>query len=240
MYKILEIVAVTALSLLLAAPADGLSLNKSIEIAAGSEADGQSSVNGSISVGEGAVINGSLETVNGSIRIDDKVTLRDAETVNGAIRIGSGSTADDLSSVNGAITLASNVVVNGGVETVNGEITVDEGTRVTDGVGNVNGDISLVGADVGGNLSTVNGDVSLDRGSILRGNLVVEQQNPGGFGFGKLRRKTRVVIGRDSKVLGTVVLEREVELYLHDSAEVGGVSGVMGLDDAVRFSGDRP
>lgn len=226
------------LALLLAAPAHGLSLNKSIKVAAGTETAGQSSVNGSISVGEGAVIDGSLETVNGSIRVDENVSLHDAETVNGSIRIGSGSSTDDVSSVNGSIRLGENVKVGGEIEAVNGKITLDTGTRVTNGVSNVNGEITLVGAEVGGDLATVNGDVTLDEGSTLRGDLVMEK--PGGWGWGKEKRKPQVIIGRDSRVLGQVVLEREVELYLHDTAEVGGVTGVMSLDDAIRFSGDRP
>jgi hypothetical protein len=42
------------------------------------------------------------------------------------------------------------------------------------------------------------------------------------------------------RVEGALVLEREVELFISDSAEVGSVEGVMSIDDAVRFSGDRP
>jgi len=41
-------------------------------------------------------------------------------------------------------------------------------------------------------------------------------------------------------VEGVIDLEREVKLYISDSAEVGGVKGVMTMDDAVRFSGKRP
>ena len=69
-------------------------MNKSIKIDAGSNTGGQSSVNGNIFVGKGSVIDGSLETVNGSIRVEEDVTLKDAETVNGTIRIASGSSAD--------------------------------------------------------------------------------------------------------------------------------------------------
>jgi len=225
-------------ALLLIAPAHGLSLNKSIKIDAGSQSGGQSSVNGSISVGEGAVIDGSLETVNGSIRVDENVTLEDAETVNGTIRIASGSSADDVSSVNGSIRLGENVSVAGEVEVVNGNISLATGTRVADDVSNVNGDISLTGAEVGGNLSTVNGDVSLTDGSTVHGDLIVEK--PGGWGWKNDKRKPRVTIGQNSRVLGNIVLEREVELYISNSAEVGGVSGEMSMDDAVRFSGDRP
>jgi hypothetical protein len=37
-----------------------------------------------------------------------------------------------------------------------------------------------------------------------------------------------------------IELEREVDLFISESAEVGGVSGEMTMDDAVRFSGDQP
>jgi len=225
-------------ALLLIAPAYGFSLNKSIKIAAGSEAGGQSSVNGSISVGANAVIDGSLETVNGSIRVEENVSLEDAETVNGTIRIGSGSSTEDVSSVNGAIRLGKNVTVDGEIEVVNGKISLDTGTKVDRHVSNVNGEISLSGAEVGGNLSTVNGDVTLDEGSILRGDLIVEK--PGGWGWKNNDRRPKIIIGQNSKVLGDIVLEREVDLFISDSAEVGGVRGEMSMDDAVRFSGNRP
>ena len=51
------------LALLLVAPAWAGSLNKNINIDAGSQTGGQSSVNGSISVGSDSVIDGSLKTV---------------------------------------------------------------------------------------------------------------------------------------------------------------------------------
>jgi len=223
-------------ALLLIAPAHGLDMNKSIRIDAGSNTGGQSSVNGSIFVGKGSVIDGSLDTVNGSIRIEEDVTLKDAETVNGTIRIASGSSAEDVSSVNGSIRVGENVNITGEIEVVNGKISLAAGSKVADDISNVNGDISLSGAEVGGNLSTVNGDVSLDDGSTLRGDLIVEK--PGGWNSEK--RKPRVTIGQNSRVLGNIVLKREVELYISDSAEVGGVSGKMSMNDAIRFSGSRP
>ena len=226
------------LALLILAPAHGGTINKSIKIEAGSEAGGQSSVNGSISVGKGAVINGSLETVNGSIRVEEDVSLEDAETVNGTIRIASGSSADDIGSVNGAIRLGENVTVSGEIEVVNGKISLANGTRVADDVSNVNGEITLTAADIGGDLTTVNGDITLNDGSTLRGDLIVEK--PGGWGWNNKKRKPKVIIGPNSSVVGSIVLEREVELFISDSANVGGVSGEMSLDDAIRFSGDRP
>ena len=224
-------------ALILAAPACA-NMNKSINVAAGNQVGGQSSVNGSITVGAGAVIDGSLETVNGSIRVDENVSLRDAETVNGTIRIASGSSADDVSSVNGSIRLGDNVTLAGEIDVVNGKITVGSGSRIADGVANVNGEISITGADIGGNLETVNGDVSLLDGAVLRGDLIVDK--PGGWGNRNKNSKPKIVIGMNSIVEGEIVLEREVELFISDSAQVGGVSGEMSLDDAVRFSGATP
>jgi hypothetical protein len=226
------------LAMLIITPACALDLNKSISVGNGAESDGESTVNGSISVGEGATINGSLETVNGTIRVDENSKVGDTQTVNGSIRIASGVTADDVSSVNGSIRLGENVTIDGEIEVVNGKISLDKGTVVSEGVSNVNGEISLSGAEIGGDLSTVNGDVSLGDESTLRGDLIVEK--PGGWGWDKAKREPKIVIGPGSKVLGNIELEREVELFISESAEVGDVTGVMSMGDAVRFSGDRP
>ncbi len=219
-------------------PSHALSINKSIDIAAGTEAGGQSSVNGSISIGEGAIITGSVDTVNGTIRIGDHARVRDAETVNGSIRIGSGATTEDVGSVNGSIRLGENVTVDGEVSVVNGKISLDKGTTVADDVSNVNGEITVAGAEIGGDLSTVNGDVTLEDGATLHGNLIIEK--PGGWGWNRSKRKPRIIVGPGSRVIGNIDLEREVELFISESAEVGGVTGVMSMDDAVRFSGTRP
>jgi len=219
-------------------PAQGFSLNKSISIDDGVETDGQSSVNGSISIGSDAVINGSVETVNGTIRVDENTRLRDAGTVNGSIRLAAGVSVDDVESVNGSIRLAANVTVDGEVSVVNGKISMDSGTTVADDVSNVNGEIIVSGADIGGDLMTVNGDVTLQDGAVLQGDLIMEK--PGGWGWNRNKRKPRVIIGPGAKVLGRIELEREVELYISDTAEVGAVTGEMSMDDAVRFSGARP
>ena len=58
--------------------------------------------------------------------------------------------------------------------------------------------------------------------------------------WGKKRRTPKIIIGPNSTVAGNIELEQEVELYISESAEVGGVSGEMSIDDAVRFSGSTP
>jgi predicted acyltransferase (DUF342 family) len=227
------------LALLFFAPAQGFNLNKSLSVEAGSSSNGESTVNGSISVGREAVVSGALETVNGSIRVDADARIEDAETVNGAVRLAAGVTAQDVSSVNGTIDLAENVTVDGEVSVVNGKIVIGAGSEVSKDVSNVNGEIRIAGTSIGGDLATVNGDVTLTDNSVLRGNLIVEKPN------GRLwnradRRKPRIVIGPGVRIQGNIELEREVELYISDSAQVGGVTGAMTMEQAVRFSGERP
>lgn len=224
-------------ALFLAVPAYG-DANKSVKVRAGESSDGESTVNGSITIGEGATVTGGISTVNGSIRIEEGATIRDAETVNGGLRIGDRVKSQDLSTVNGAIRVAEDVTVNGEISAVNGRIQVGGGSKVANHLGNVNGSIELDGSEVGGNLSTVNGDIELADGAVVKGDLIVEK--PGGWGWNKDSNKPKVVIGPGSRVEGIIRLEREVKLYISESAEVGGVEGEMSLEDAVRFTGKRP
>lgn len=224
-------------ALMLSGEAPAFDFNKSIDIDAGSESGGHSTVNGSIDVGSEAVVNGGLETVNGSIRIESNARVGDVQTVNGRIRLASGVSAADVESVNGTISLDEQATADS-VSVVNGKVRLQPGAQVARDVGNVNGELEITGAEIGGNLSTVNGDVTLTENARLRGNLVVEE--PGGFNWNDRKRQPRIVVGPGVRVDGEIVLEREVELYISESAEVGGVTGVMSMDDAVRFSGDRP
>jgi len=227
------------LVLLMAVPAMAASINKSVKIGAGEEAGGASSVNGSISVGDNATVTGNLKTVNGSIRVDAGATIEKASTVNGGLRLSDDVKAESLSTVNGSINVGENGAIDGEISAVNGRISVATGSTVSEGVGNVNGQIELAGAEVGGDLTTVNGDIELSEGTVIKGDLVVEE--PSGWKWGKDKsRKPRVVIGPGSRVEGTIRLERKVDLFISESAEVGEITGEMSLDDAVRFSGERP
>jgi DUF4097 and DUF4098 domain-containing protein YvlB len=227
------------LFMLLAVPAMAATINKSVKIEAGAESGGASSVNGSISVGEDAVVTGNVKTVNGTIRVDQGASIEDASTVNGAVRLAEGVKSGSLSTVNGSVKVGGSTAVDGEVSAVNGRITIDKGSNVSAGVSNVNGQIELEGAVVGGNLETVNGDVSLEDKSVVKGDLVVEKNS--GWGWGKSKsRKPRIVVGPGSRVEGKIILKREVELFISETAEVGGVEGEMSMDDAIRFSGKRP
>jgi hypothetical protein len=50
------------------------------------------------------------------------------------------------------------------------------------------------------------------------------------------RQPPRIVIGPNAVVEGALVFEREVTLYVHDSARIGKVTGAT----AVRFSTPTP
>ncbi|MDJ0699255.1 MAG: hypothetical protein QNJ07_05315 [Woeseiaceae bacterium] len=232
--------AAGVVALFLALPVCAASVNKSIKVSPGSESDGETSVNGSITIGAGAVVTGAVKTVNGSISIDDDAKVEKASTVNGSVRIGDRVTSRSLSTVNGTIRMGQNCEVDGHIETVNGRIAMKSGSSVMDDVENVNGDFEIVASTIGGDLSTVNGDVLLDDGAVLKGDLIVEK--PSGWGWGKKekKRKPRIVIGPGSRVEGVIDLEREVELFISESAEVGDVRGELTMADAVRFSGKRP
>lgn len=232
-------ITIGLLILLMAVPVYGASLNKSIKIGAGSESDGATTVNGSISVGEGAVVSGTLRTVNGKIRVDSKSTVADAETVNGSLGIADNVNADNLSTVNGSVSVGENCRIGGEIGAVNGRIKIEKGSKVAEDVGNVNGDIALQGSEIGGNLKTVNGNVALSDAAIINGNLIFKKANTWGSDH-RESRMPEVVIGPGSVVKGTIQLERKVKLYISESAKVGGVEGVMSMADSVRFSGDKP
>ena len=222
-----------------AASAHAGSVNKSVRIDAGETAGEASSVNGSVTVGEAAIVTGEVSTVNGTIRINDNAQVEDVSTVNGAVRISSGVSSQNVTTVNGSIRVDESATIDGYVEAVNGSIGVQKGSTIDRDVSNVNGNIELAGSQIGGDLATVNGDVFLDDGTVLRGDLIVKK--PGGWNWGwKKRKPPTVIIGPGSRVLGMIKLEREVKLYISDTAEVGGVEGEMAMSDAVRFSGNRP
>ncbi len=229
----------TVLALSIAVPANAHNVNKSVKIGDGDTSSGESSVNGSITVGSGAIVTGDLDTVNGRIRIDSDARVEDVSTVNGGLSVDSGTETETLTTVNGGINVAENVTVDGEIEAVNGEIGLGKGSSVRSNVSNVNGEIELHASTVGGDVSTITGDIALSGGAEVMGDIIVEK--PNGWGWNeKKSRVPEIVIGPGSKVHGEIRVERVVNLFISDSAEVGGVSGEMSMDDAVRFSGERP
>jgi DUF4097 and DUF4098 domain-containing protein YvlB len=193
-------------------------------------------VNGSINAEAGQRY-GDLETVNGSIRLADGASVEDASTVNGSINGGDEVSARDVETVNGAIKFGRKAKIAGSAETVNGSVFFDRGSAIRDGVANVNGAIGLVGTEVGGDVETVMGDITVGADSHVKGRIHVEKPNNHGFNWSSRHREPpRIVIGPNAVVDGPLVFEREVVLYVHDSARIGRVSGAT----ARRYSGATP
>lgn len=185
-------------------------------------------VNGSISVESGQV-RGNLETVNGSVRIGDNAQAGDAGTVNGSVHVGNDVRARSLETVNGSIRLGERVRIEHGVETVNGSIFAGRGSRIGGNAENVNGAIGLVQTEVGGNVETVNGDVTIGVGSHVRGQLRVHKPTANWMPVRVRQRAQRIVIGPRAVVDGDLVFEREVQLYVHDTARIGAVTGATAI-----------
>ncbi|HST43658.1 MAG TPA: hypothetical protein VLK29_00370 [Luteimonas sp.] len=189
-------------------------------------------VNGAITAKAGEA-HGSLSTVNGSITIEDGASAQGVETVNGGIRAGDDVRARALGTVNGAIRVGTGAVLDGDVETVNGSIFVDRGGRIGGDVVTVNGAIGLVATEVQGGLETVNGDVTVGLRSHVHGGLRVHKPTSKWMPVTFSRRTPRVIVGPGAAVDGALVFEREVTLYVHESARIGAVSGAT----AVRYAG---
>lgn len=201
---------------------------------AGFAQDSIDKVNGSITAEAGQSY-GDLETVNGSVRIGDGAKVRDAETVNGSIKVGNDVQADSLSTVNGSIRIGTGLRASGDLETVNGSIFVDRGGSLDD-ISTVNGAIGLVDTDLSGGIETVSGDITVGVGSHVRGGIKVEKPNGNWMPLNMGKRKPpRIIIGPNAVVDGPLVFEREVTLYVHDSARTGAITGAT----AMPYSGTR-
>jgi hypothetical protein len=172
-----------------------------IEIGEGSSAHDVDSVNGGIVLRNNSSAD-RVETVNGSIRIYDGVSVRSAQTVNGSIRAGQNFRVEDE------------------VSTINGSIELQAGTVVGDSVGTVNGSIRLEQTVVEQNVQTVNGDIRVLTGSIVRGDVIFDENSS--F-FNKDSSKPRLVVDSQSTIEGTVHLYRKVRLNIDGGATVGEI-----------------
>ncbi len=182
------------------------SANSSVRLAAGETlSENLNSVNGSVTVGAEADLRGHAETVNGSVQVGDGARTRDLSSVNGGIRIGDRVTIDgDVESVNGSLRIGDQTTVSGHVETVNGGIDLN-GAAIEHDVMTVNGRIVLdQNARVQGNIvvreyrgwsgrrRTL--EIHLRDGSNVAGDIVVEDG----------ARKVRVTLSGGAAVQGQI------------------------------------
>lgn len=195
--------------------------------------NGISVVNGTVEVGRDCRVNGEISSVNGVIDIEGGSTVGGIENVNGRIRLTEDVTVEGgIENVNGQITLGTGTRIEGDVETVNGSIMADERTVISGQVVSVNGLISLSGVRVAG-IQSHNGSIRLDAGTEVNGPLTMKRST--GFNL-QISSPPEVIIGADVRVDGPLNFEREVQLYVHESAIIGEVTGA----EAVSFTGDEP
>lgn len=193
--------------------------------------DDISKINGSIEVAANSV-HGKLETVNGGIRIGEHASIKDVETVNGGITVGDHAGTGDLETVNGGIRIGRAVTIDGGVQTVNGSIFANRSTHIRGGVKTVNGAIGVVATQIGEDVETVNGDITIGIGSRVDGSVHVIR--PKLNLTLRTTRKPKIIIGPHAIVEGSLVFDRDVDLYVHDSAHVGEIRGTT----AIPYSSD--
>jgi DUF4097 and DUF4098 domain-containing protein YvlB len=209
----------------------------------GAKADSKSgdgtthSVNGSIQVSAGQKKD-DISTVNGSIQIAENAVVAGAQTVNGSITMGAHAAADELHTVNGTITLADGASVAHAISAVNGRLTLHTGADVGGALTNVNGRIVLEAAHVGGGIKTVNGNMDIGSNSHVDGGLLVQKESTDVFWFFHWGSDDtpKIVIGPGAVVQGTLRFERDVHLFVSDSATIGPVVGAT----AVKFAGEKP
>jgi hypothetical protein len=194
-------------------------------------------VNGSIRVSAGQKKD-DISTVNGSIQIAENAVVAGAQTVNGSISMGAHAAADELHTVNGTITLAEGASVAHAISAVNGRLTLHTGVDVGGALTNVNGRIVLEAAHVGGGIKTVNGNMDIGSNSHVDGGLLVQKEPSDVFWFFHWGSGDvpKIVIGPGAIVQGTLRFEREVHLFVSDSATIGPVIGAT----AVKYSGEKP
>jgi hypothetical protein len=208
-------------------------VNRAVRVSAGQTVGEVSSVNGSVHIEDGVTAQ-DVDTVNGSISIGKNARVGEVETVNGSITLGDGTKAASVGSVNGAMKLGENVQVEGEATTVNGSMVLAKGSSVKGSLENVNGSMSLDAARVGGRLKTVNGDIKVGANSHVAGGMLVEKP---GFGFfNRNNRNPKITIGPNAVVEGTLKFERDVDLFVSDTARIGKVEGATPM----KFSGDEP
>ena len=208
-------------------------INGGVSIKSGETAENISTVNGGIHVESNGTVR-EVETVNGSIDLENGAKADSLETVNGGIMLGAGAhVAHDVETVNGSISLGEQAKVAGDVTAVNGDMSLAKAADVAGEVENVNGRIQLTAAHVGGGIETVGGNIDVGANSRVEGGIVVRK--PKGVSVGK-KIVPRIVIGPGAVVEGTLKFEREVKLYVSESAKVGAIEGAK----AEKFAGDQP
>jgi len=170
-------IAVMTLVILACGVSSDTGINKNLYVADGEhKSSGLRSVNGTITVGNDARVDGDCTTVNGEINVGENSRVGEISCVNGSITMDRNSQAEEISCVNGSIDLGGEVKIDGDVSTVNGAITSKRETQIAGDMGTVNGDMHTQETLIAGNITTVNGDIDLTENSQVNGNIIIDRE----------------------------------------------------------------
>jgi len=168
---------------------------------------------------------GDVSSINGHVRIERGAVAREVSTVNGGIEVRLGAHIESAETVNGGIDLGGDVEVDGSLRTVNGDIRSREGSVINGLVKTVNGEIELRATRVREDVVTSNGDIDISDGSEIGGDIIVRGTRGWLgrlFSFGQ-RYNSDLTVSADSVVHGDIHLYREVDLHIHEDAQIGDI-----------------
>jgi len=143
--------------------------------------------------------------------------------------------------VNGPIEIDADAVVSDSVETVNGSIRIGAGSKVERDVASINGSIVLRGTKVGRDVRTINGGVHLDEGTVVQGDVIIEDKS---VSLGRGRHVLEITLSGGSVVQGDIINESDdvdVEIRLEGESKIlGRVTGAKVIEGGAAQRGDDP
>ena len=140
----------------------------------------------------------------------------------------------DIDTGSGSVELGAGSTVRGTIDTGSGSVEL-EGVTLEGDLDTGSGDIALRDTQVRGDVVTNSGAVALAGNTRIAGDLVIRKSTCWGWCWSS-DEPTRVVIGASASVDGEIRIEHATELWVHDNARIGRVSGA----EVKRFSGERP
>jgi hypothetical protein len=157
-----------------------------------------------------------------------------ADTGSRSVRVPAGTAVGVIDTGSGSIELGAGSSVRGKIDSGSGSVDFN-GVTVEGPIDTGSGDISLVDCQLRDDLRTTRGEVKLEGSTRVDGDLIIRKSKCWGICWGD-DQPTRVIIGAGASVAGEIRSERETELWVHETARIGKVSGA----EVKRFSGERP
>lgn len=179
-------------------------------------------VNRTFYIHDGEQHSGSLNTINGSIKIGQACSVRGTcRTINGKIVVGDKSRVRGLETINGNIDIDHNVRIMYDVKSINGGIDAREGSIINGDINTINGKIDLRGAVVDGDVTTYNGDMNLNGKSRIDGDIIIKPNKD----HSNRHKPLTIVLKDQAVIMGDIIVkdeDRRVEVIIQGRAKVKG------------------